>query len=273
MDDIQEYYKSGGEATRLQKGIGRIEWSRTQILLRRYLPHPPAVIYDIGGGTGVYSHWLAGQGYTVHLIDLTYENLQLARGMSASLEDQKLGSLLAADGRALPLARNSADVVLVMGPLYHLHERVERLRALEEARRGLKPGGRLFASAITRYGNLLWGLWVYGPENDFFSQPPFRRMVDRELADGQHLRPEEFPGFFTRAFFHRPEELLAEVQQAGFRDAQILAVEGPGWLIPALDEVWADPHKQAGVLEMLEKIESVPELMGVSPHFLVVGSK
>lgn len=67
--DIYRYYAKGKEQGRLSRGENRLEHFRTQELLTRYLPKPPATIYDIGGGAGVYALWLAGQGYDVHLLD------------------------------------------------------------------------------------------------------------------------------------------------------------------------------------------------------------
>ncbi len=58
-NQILDYYAEGGEETRLKSGIGLIEYDRTKEILLRYLPPAPAVIYDIGGATGIYSLWLA----------------------------------------------------------------------------------------------------------------------------------------------------------------------------------------------------------------------
>src|SRR5688572_12034036 len=67
--DILAYYLEGMEQTRLSSGAGLLEYLRTRELLARYLPQPPAVILDVGGGAGVYALPLAIQGYEVHLID------------------------------------------------------------------------------------------------------------------------------------------------------------------------------------------------------------
>jgi hypothetical protein len=69
-EGILDYYSTGREAGRLAKGIGPLELVRTQELLKRYLPPPPGVILDVGGGPGSYSFWLASLGYAVHLIDV-----------------------------------------------------------------------------------------------------------------------------------------------------------------------------------------------------------
>ncbi|HLK56129.1 MAG TPA: hypothetical protein VKU00_06180, partial [Chthonomonadaceae bacterium] len=69
MPEIVGHYNEGREQQRLASGIGRLEYARTQELLQRCLPPPPATVLDIGGGAGVYSFWLAELGYSVHLVD------------------------------------------------------------------------------------------------------------------------------------------------------------------------------------------------------------
>lgn len=52
------------------------------------------------------------------------------------------------DARSMWLADNSCHAVLMFGPPYHLTERDDRIRAIRESRRVLKPGGFLFAATI-----------------------------------------------------------------------------------------------------------------------------
>ena len=68
--EISSHYASGYEVERLAQGTSRLERARTQELLERYLPPPPAVVLDVGGGPGIYAFWLAQRGYTVHLLDV-----------------------------------------------------------------------------------------------------------------------------------------------------------------------------------------------------------
>src|SRR5713101_7466630 len=78
-DEILAYYNQGAEAERLAHGAGRLELARTQELLRRYLPPAPAVVYDVGGGSGAYACWLARRGYAVHLLDAVPLHVAQAR--------------------------------------------------------------------------------------------------------------------------------------------------------------------------------------------------
>src|SRR5262245_2610099 len=67
--EILRYYEAGKEAGRLETDSFRWEKVRTLDLMSRFLPPPPAVILDVGGGAGAYAFPLAEQGYSVHLID------------------------------------------------------------------------------------------------------------------------------------------------------------------------------------------------------------
>lgn len=269
--EILKYYGAAGEVQRLQHGIARLEMARTQELLLRHLPSPPAVIYDIGGGAGAYSFWLAGMGYEVHLFDLSPVNVEAARA-AAVAGSPTLAAIEVADGRSIPRPGGSADVTLVMGPLYHLTERAHRLDALREARRLLKPGGVLAASAITRYGSTLWGLSTYGASNWLLDDPAFRAMIEREMLDGQHFRPEGMP-VFTRAFYHLPGELLQEAVDSGFPEGSVFAIEGPGWIVPQFEAIWEDEQRRAILLHIARTVEQEQALMAMSPHFMVLTKK
>jgi 2-polyprenyl-3-methyl-5-hydroxy-6-metoxy-1,4-benzoquinol methylase len=77
--EAMQHYDQINEAARLEKTSSQIERIRTQELLQRYLPPPPAVILDVGGAAGAYSFWLAQQGYQVHLIDAVPHHIAQAR--------------------------------------------------------------------------------------------------------------------------------------------------------------------------------------------------
>lgn len=148
---LQQYYDNYAEGERLFTGLGQLELKRTKIILNRLLPDPPAKILDIGGATGVYSLWLASQGYEVHLIDQSEKLVQLARHASQNQSEAPIASFTVGDARSLDYPINSIDVVLLFGLLYHLTEQGERYQALKEAFRVLKNGGILFAAAISRF--------------------------------------------------------------------------------------------------------------------------
>jgi ubiquinone/menaquinone biosynthesis C-methylase UbiE len=148
--EIEEHYLETRESERLSTGMGELERLRTQAILAAYLPSPPAVIFDVGGAAGVYALPLAQQGYQVHLIDPVELHLEQARSR-ASASGVELASISVGDARRLDVPADSAHAVLLLGPLYHLVERTDRLLALREASRILKSRGILFAAAISRF--------------------------------------------------------------------------------------------------------------------------
>lgn len=274
--DVLAGYNAGMERGRLRTDLGLIEFARTKELLLEYLPKPPAVIYDIGGAYGEYAWWLASLGYEVHLFDLSETNIR----MSAELADEYPGTALAAaevgDARSTPRPDASADAILLMGPLYHIEEKSERIAALRESRRLLKPGGLLFTAAITPYATMLWATTVFGRKNRLLAEDAFMRMVEHELKTGEHIRPSadtEYHGNLVRAHFHSPAELREELTAGGFSETTVHAAVGAAWLAPDLDALWADPEARAALLRSVRLIDGREDLLGLSTHLLSVSAK
>ncbi len=263
-----EHYASGYEGQRLQSGSSQIELARTQELVMRYVPPLPAVIFDVGGGPGVYACWLAKQGYEVHLVDATPLHVELARQASQGQPDAPLASIEVGDARSLKRSDESCDVVLMFGPLYHLTERVDRLTALHEAHRVLRSGGLLLAVGISRFTSALDGL-----RQGLFDDPAFTQIVERDLVEGQHRNPTNHPLYFTTAFFHHPKELQSEVEESGFLYERTLPVEGPLWLSHDVVANFSDQKRREQLLALARRLEEEPSLLGASAHLLVVARK
>jgi ubiquinone/menaquinone biosynthesis C-methylase UbiE len=264
MDTVRSYYARFPEERRLSSGSAQIEAARTKALIRRYAPPPPAQVIDVGGGAGAYSFWLANQGYDVHLIDLSPRLVDLATERNANARTS-LASVGEADARSLPFADRRADAVLLLGPLYHLTDAVDRAQALSEAARVLKPGGLLFAACITRWASLIDGLLHHR-----LSDETFTAMVSEDLQTGQHRNPELHPEWFTTAYLHRPEEFAEELGATGLELVGVFGLEGPAALFTDFDERWADAGRREAMLRAAELLESEPGLHGMSPHLLGV---
>jgi SAM-dependent methyltransferase len=263
-EDIQRYYEAGLEGGRLLEGSGLIELARTQDVLARHLPAPPARVLDVGGATGVYARWLAGRGYEVHLVDPMPGHVEEAR----THPGPALASARVGDARRLEGADASMDAVALLGPLYHLVERDERVRALSEARRVLRPGGVVVAAAISRYASLLDGVF-----RGLIDDPEFVSILERDLREGQHRNPTPRLEYFTTAFFHLPSELREEAQEAGLSVEAILAVEGPAWMLPDLEARWGDERRRVQLMDLLRRLEADPALLAMSAHLLMVARR
>jgi ubiquinone/menaquinone biosynthesis C-methylase UbiE len=267
-DPLSDHYGGGYEAERLSSGPGRLEFERSLDVLGRFLPAPPARILDVGGGPGAYACALAERGYTVTLVDYVPLHVELA---SRAFAERGLTSRAAArqgDARSLSEPDSGADAVLLMGPLYHLTEREDRLRALREAGRVLKKGGRVIAAAVSRYASTFDGL-----RQDYLADPAFVEIVKGDLRDGRHRNPTGNPAYFTDTYFHRPEDLRLELTESSFRVEALIGVEGPAWLLADVDERLKDPGKRERLLKALAAVEEAPSLLGVSAHLLAVAAK
>jgi ubiquinone/menaquinone biosynthesis C-methylase UbiE len=164
------------------------------------------------------------------------------------------------DARSLAEPDDSYDAVLLLGPLYHLVEHHERLQALGEARRVLRPRGLLAAAAISRFGSLF----------DAFLRGMLDERVwglaERALVDGRHL-PGPDEDLFTTAYFHLPQELEAEVQAAGFELVGVFGIEGPGWLrMETLD----DSGTFETAIRVARAVEQERTVIGTSAHLLAI---
>lgn len=272
FSDVASFYEAYDEAGRLDTDYFPLEQARTRELVARHLPAAskggPLVVLDVGGAAGAYAYWLAGLGHIVHLLDPVEKHVRQAEE-AAHRHPRRLASIRQGDARSLPYGDTSADVVLLLGPLYHLQEQEDRLRALREARRVLKPGGLLFAAAISRFASLVDGLRSGSALDD----PVFARIVTDDLRDGRHRNDTASPQYFTSAYFHRPEELLGEVAEAGFAGGRLYAVEGPAFALPDFTARWQQPATRETLLQFLRTVETEPALMGASPHLLACARK
>jgi len=268
--EVIHYYEDSDEASRLRTGWFQLEHVRTQELILRHLSPAPATVIDAGGGAGIYSCWLASQGYSVHLLDPVPIHVEQARAASARQPEHPLASADVGDARRLPHPDSAADAVLLLGPLYHLTQRDDRLAALREAHRVLRPGGLLWGAAISHFASLFDSL-----THGFFDDPAFAPIVARDLEDGQHRNPTGNPIYFTDAFFHRPGELAQDFLAAKFQLVELVAIEGPGWLATDkdFDRLWADPVQRERLLAVVRKVEREPSVLGATSHIMAVGRK
>lgn len=238
---------------------GQVEMLRTRELVERALAATGARqgldVVDVGGGTGVHARWLAAAGHRVRLVDPV--PLHVYRAARIPGVQAEIG-----DARALGLPDDSADVGLALGPLYHLRERPERVLALRELARVVRPGGPLLAAAIGRYAVL--GEFVLLGEFD----PQTSRRLQFYLGTGQNPDDDGFPVLHA----HLSEELAAEAVDAGWADVEVLGLEGPlGTAVSWVPQQRVDTVIRQAV-EHARLLERDPRAIDLSPHLVVTGT-
>jgi SAM-dependent methyltransferase len=166
------------------------------------------------------------------------------------------------------MGRQECGRAVVARALYHLTSRDGRLQALREAYRVVRPGGVVAAAAISRFASTYDGLLL-----GLLEDSRFRDIVERDVREGQHRNPTGSSGWFTTAYFHRPEELRDEVTEAGLSVEALMGIEGPAWILPDLDFWLEDPQRRWTLLEAIRRVETESSSLGATAHLLAVGHR
>lgn len=175
MNALEQFYQTHNEYERFAPKSGQVEFLTTVRYVEKYL-FPGAKILEIGAGSGRYSHYFAQSGYQVDAVELLDVNIQHIRAHMKEGETLRIFK-----GNALNLGflpSESYDIVLLLGPLYHLYTQKDQLTALHEALRLLKKGGILMnAYCLADAAILMTG---------------FKKGITKSLIEGKLLDPVTF---------------------------------------------------------------------------------
>ena len=264
-DEILEFYNNGAEKNRIS-GMS-LERIRTQELILRHIPEAPCEILDIGGGAGIYSFWLHDLENDVHFIDPVPLHVEQAKN-TAIETNRNLKSIKLGDARALEFEDNMFDVVLLLGPLYHLTDKQERIQSLLEAKRVLKRDGIVFCAGISRFTSLIEGFY-----DDSVADKDFVQIVEQDIACGHHCNVTNNKNYFTTSYFHHIDELSKEVSEAGFDLIGIYSVESFGRYIPDVETKMMNQEYKDLLLKFIRMLESEPSVLSMGCHIMIVGKK
>lgn len=269
MDDISDiaaFYNSDPEREHARLERHQLEQDLTRRYLTEYLPSQGKIL-EIGAGTGRYTLGLAKQSYTIVAVDLSENLLAICKKVIIDNGLEKQVRFVVGDARDLKqVGEKDFDAVLLMGPLYHLVEEIDRVAALKQAFDKLKSGGVLFSSFISRFGimgDLLRNVpaWI---EN--------RMEVQSILENGKDPAHPRGSGF--RGYFAKVPEVAALHEAIGFETLAVAGVE------PAIssEDNDSDYNKLQGMqrqlwLDLFYRISTEPSILGASRHILYVGRK
>lgn len=267
MDDISDigaFYDNNPQAEHLRLEQHQLEYDLTWRYFDEYLPAQGRIL-EIGAATGRYTLELARRGYTVTAVDLSPELLKICeqRVMEAGVNDRV--TFLVADARDLSgVSSADYDVVLLMGPLYHLIAESDRKAALQQAYDRLRVGGIFMSAMLSRFGvmgDLLRNkpAWIENPAD-----------AQSMLAHGK--RPDAAPRGGFRAYSAIPAEVVPLHEGIGFETLTLAGVE------PAIgsdEDIYnrLQGNQRELWLDMLYTMSAEPSIIGASRHLLYVGKK
>lgn len=260
---VGSYYENAEqEWNRLQRHP--LEFPVTTGVLEKYLPERGSLL-DIGGGPGRYAIHYALKGYEVTLFDLSSHNVEFANHKAKEWRAPVRDFLT---GNATDLAQfesDQFDIVLNFGPLYHLTQEEERVQAVEEAVRVLKPGGVIAVAFIS----------AYSPIFDTLKHSPaaiqdLRPRLKSYLSEGVYIRGKD--GGFVDAYFMRPERIETFMSPFGLEPLSLFGAEGmivqSEETLVGLEEAVVDEW-----IDFCKETAELPASVYGSDHAVYVGRK
>lgn len=249
MDEIEKYYNKFNEDKRLLSRHGQVEFAVTMKYIEKCVAGRKNLnILDVGAGTGRYSIALHKQGHNVSALEYVKKNLSVLKQNAPYLD--------ARQGTALNLKKykdNSFDIVLLFGPMYHLFDEKDKLKALEEAKRVVKDGGYiLVAYLMNEYAVITYA----------FKEGNLQKCLQEKMLD------ENFRCNTTKKDLYsyvRLEDIDLLNQKAGLKREQIIGVDGAtDYIRPFLNKM-SEEDFQIFVKYQMSICER-QDLIGASSH-------
>ena len=266
-DKIKKFYSNEIEKDRLELEFFKLEGIRTKEIIGRFLSKDKMSIADIGGGAGYYAFWLQEKGHHVSLVDLSPKNIELVNKYSHDtgihLTNTEIG-----DATELKFKEKQFDLVLLLGPMYHLINKEERVKALSEAKRILKPSGILLTAIISRYASLIDGF-----KRDLITNDEFEKILINDLQTGIHINPTENLEYFTTAYFHTPAEIKMEIAESGLKFDKLIAIESFGWIADNFQAKSQDSKYMKKLQRIISMVETNSDIIAMSPHIIAIARK
>ncbi len=247
LSNIEKHYNKHPEDLRLLRRHGQVEFETTLHHLHRFLK-PEYSILDIGAGTGRYASALMAEGYQVKAVELVKRNIEVFQ------KREPTADVTQGDARNMPfIPTASADITLLLGPLYHLIGDDEKLKALNEAKRVTKPGGLIFVAYLMNEYSIL----SYCFDEDRISDLRARGVVDQNY----HIQSQEDELYD----YIRLEDINRLNHLAGLERETIFSPDGAAdYMRTRLNQMSEETFKH--FIEYQKCISERPELIGAGSH-------
>ncbi|MFC7686345.1 class I SAM-dependent methyltransferase [Ureibacillus sp. GCM10028918] len=266
MNEIISYYNQFDEWGRLDREP--IEYKVNWHYIKKYLP-PSGKVLDNGAGPGKYSMELAKEGYNVTLADLTPRLVDIAKSKASELNlDKQFKDFLVADARELNmLEAEQFDASLMLGPMYHLQDEIDRGKAVNELKRVTKKGGLIFVAFMPRVRHIFTSL--LNPEN----WRPNDNMDAINLFSETGCFNHSDRGRFTGAYYFNIEDIKPFMESQGFESLELLGSNVGAILNKGSWDYWRDKGEEDQLVKLIIDKATDPYILGISSHLLYIGKK
>ena len=257
IHSIHDFYNQYDEDARLTRRNGQVEYLTTSKYIHQYLKRGDKVI-ELGAGTGAYSIPLAKEGHDVTSIELVEHNLEILK--SKITEDM---TIKAYQGDALDLSRfgdESFDITLLLGPMYHLFSKEDKVRCLLEAKRITKKDGVIFVAYCMNEGTIISYMFLGGgleesKKKDLLTEDWHCKSDPKEIFD--LVRMEDIDAFNEESGLERIKAVATDGASRYVKDYLCKADE-------KTFQAWLDYH-----FHICERTD----LIGASHHILDIVKK
>jgi ubiquinone/menaquinone biosynthesis C-methylase UbiE len=269
FNKVEAYYSAFNEWDRLDAPSGRLEFELTMDAIKSVLSDGNKVL-DLGGGPGRYTLELAKFGYEMHLADISDVLLDQARARVAEFGLSNVKSINKVNAMDLSIYESeSFDVVLLMGPLYHLTDQEERIACISEVYRVLKPEGIVLASYIPRLSGAI------GIIDRAFNAPKQVDVKNLSKVFEEGIFNNNATRGFQEGYYPTTMELNRLFESIGFKQNRIRSVRGFGFnreeQILGLKDENRDLYDL--MIRLINETAEDPGIIDTCAHALYVGSK
>ncbi len=251
LSNIEKHYNKHPEDLRLLRRHGMVEFATTMHHLHRFL-RPGFRLLDIGAGTGRYSSALMAEGYDVKAVELVKRNIDVF------LKREPSADVVQGDARDMPfIPTASADVTLLLGPLYHLIGDEEKLKALAEAKRVTKPGGLIFVAYLMNEYSIL---------SYCFDEDRIGGLMERGAVNENYHIQADADELYD---YVRLDDIDRLDREAGLKRVTIFSPDGPSdYMRTRLNQM--NDETFARFIDYQIQVSERPDLMGAGSHVVDV---
>lgn len=266
---VSSYYSKFNEWKRLESFEGRLEYDLTVPIIQNHLPENAEVL-DLGGGPGRYTIEFAQRGYKLHLADLSEELLKQAKIRINEMGIKNIQSITQANAINLNCYKdNSFDVVLLLGPLYHLTNINERNTCLKELKRVLKQNGLIIASFIPYLSGAIGVASRMFNFPDQVSIPTLYQVFDNGIFNNNIDRG------FQEGYYPTSDEIVQLFADNGFSKTYLRSIRG--WGSGKEEQIYKlqTENVQAfnAMINLINKTADDPAIIETCSHAIYIGKK